>query len=197
MKKALTIIGTTLLALVVVIVAVSAYYGIFNKVEFTTKEVGPYRLVYQEIEGAYSNMWPVVDDIYYTLLDKGVETKQRFGLYFDDPMTTPEEELRSIAGVIVPQSQFDNFVLIQTGVSKEFKVADKFKTQALTTEFPYKNKLSIMYYLIKVYPAMEKYMVANDIETGPVMEIYDMEAGKVYFSVAENGYQYYADVMFE
>lgn len=55
---------------------------------------------------------------------------------------------------------------------------------SMVAEFPIKNSVSYMAGVIKVYPALKKYMIAKGYSSEvPVMELYDMVAKKIYYVI--------------
>ncbi|MDR0874503.1 MAG: hypothetical protein LBN27_13735, partial [Prevotellaceae bacterium] len=45
----------------------------------------------------------------------------------------------------------------------------------VVTEFPFKGGMSIMVGLMKVYPALAKYIESQNLKDSPIMEIYDVQ----------------------
>ena len=81
-----------------------------------------------------------------------------------------KSKLKSEVGCII--EGIDSLKMID--LKKKYKVKICPKTSYLTTEFPHKSMISIMFGIMKVYPAMSKYIEDNGLsEKGPVMEIYD------------------------
>jgi len=48
-------------------------------------------------------------------------------------------------------------------------------------EFPYKSQLSVIAGVMKVYPELTKYVLANNIPMSEIMEIYDRTAKKIFY----------------
>ena len=171
-----------LIVILVVITAVLglyAYYGGFKKISLQIREEGGETLVYEEVKGDYKNTAAVMDKIYYSLLnDENIETFKGFGIYYDDPKKVDKENLRSEAGCILEYTDRDNFREFE----KQYQLKTFPKKQYLTAEFPWKGKMSVMFSILKVYPALNKYARANryDVNTA-VMEIYDIPNGKILY----------------
>ncbi|MGM0532783.1 MAG: GyrI-like domain-containing protein [Bacteroidota bacterium] len=171
-----------IIVIVFVVVGIYAYFGGFKKISVQIQEEGGETLVYEELKGDYKNTGAVMDKIYYSLLnDENIETYKGFGMYYDDPKKVVKEKLRSEAGCILENIDRDNF--------RELKEKYQLKTfpqkQYITAQFPYKGKMSVMFSILKVYPALNKYAEANgyDVNT-PVMEIYDVPNGKIHYRKA-------------
>lgn len=162
----ITIIGLILLALLFV-----AYYGGFKKITFRTSMEGGETLVYEDLIGDYSKSGEVMDRVYNSLLtNEKIKSTKGFGIYYDDPKKVEKSKLKSEVGCIV--EGIDSVKMVE--LKKKYKVKICPKTNYLTTEFPHKSVMSIMFGIMKVYPAMSKYIEQNGLsEKGPVMEIYD------------------------
>lgn len=110
------------------------YMSFFNKIEITEKEMGPYKVVFKEHIGDYKETGKIMDEIYYSLLDEGVETYKGFGIYYDDPKVVEKDKLRSIAGSIIEEKDYDK--IDQLKDKYNIKTIDK--TRSITTEFPFR-----------------------------------------------------------
>jgi len=175
------IIIIVILGLIAVLLMGYLYYmGFFNKIEITEKEMGPYKVVFKEHIGDYKETGKIMDEIYYSLLNDGVETYKGFGIYYDNPKVVEKDKLRSIAGSMIEEKDYDKIDQLKDKYS--IKTIDK--TRSITTEFPFKNKMSIMFGIMKVYPKINKYIDSKGYKKGQVMEIYDVPNKKVIY-VAE------------
>jgi len=177
--KYIIIIG--ILGLIAVLLMGYLYYmGFFNKIEITEKEMGPYKVVFKEHIGDYKETGKIMDEIYYSLLDDDVETYKGFGIYYDDPKVVEKDKLRSIAGSIIEEKDYDKIDKLKD--KSDIKTIDK--TRSITTEFPFRNKMSVIFSLMKVYPELNKYIDSKGYKKGDVMEVYDVPNKKINY-VAE------------
>lgn len=162
----ITIIGLILLALLFV-----AYYGGFKTITFKTSMEGGEILVYEDLTGDYSKSGEVMDRVYNSLsTNEKIKSTKGFGIYYDDPKKVEKSKLKSEVGCIV--EGIDS--LKMSDLKRKYKVKICPKTNYLVTEFPHKSVMSIMFGIMKVYPAMSKYIEQNGLsDKGPVMEIYD------------------------
>jgi hypothetical protein len=167
MKKILIV----LLAIVALVLGYAAYLGAFNKVEFKEDTVPEMKLVYLDHIGEYSTVHISMDSVYNTLMDMGIETKLGAGIYMDDPKQVAPEKLRSEVGCILEVSDYDK----QEKIEKLFKVKTIPTQECTQTEMPYRSPMAIVIGVMKVYPALIEYMAQNNIEDGPIMELYDQE----------------------
>lgn len=170
-----------LVALIVIVIAVYAYFGGFYTVKFRVEEQGGETFVYEKVKGDYRLSGEAMDRVYSVLLkDYGVSTTKGCGIYYDDPKKIEKSKLRSEAGCIIEDKELE----------KIKEIAGKFETKVipvkryLVTEFPYKNKMSVIFSLMKVYPAMNKYCKVNNLSgESPVMEIYDIPDCKIKYRI--------------
>ena len=172
----------TLLILLILILALVWYLGVFSKYEVQTKETGPYTVAYKSHVGPYTKVGPIMDQVYKDLVAGDVNPALGYGQYFSNPKVTPKEELRSEVGSIIPESEVSK--LDQTG--EKYKVKTITKANRLVIEFPIKNMLSYIVGPMKVYPLMMKYMEANNLEWTedmPSIEIYDIENKMITYGV--------------
>ncbi|MBI9034744.1 MAG: hypothetical protein JEZ03_09770 [Bacteroidales bacterium] len=178
MKKVLIIIGVLVLALFIWLI----YSGLFTNAQIKQEKAGGYWLVYEEFVGDYSNAGKITDKVYNELKEMGIETTKGFGIYMDNPQEIAREKCRSELGCILEPNDLDKLSQIKA----KFKVKNFIKQDCITSEFPFKNKMSIMFGIFKVYPKMNEYMEANNIPQGPIMEVYDMPNKKIYYLKALN-----------
>lgn len=178
----MTALKITLVVIVLIIVAIVLflnYAGFFSKIVIEEKEMGPYVLVYKDHKGDYKETQKIQDDIYYSLLNKyGIKTFKGFGVYYDDPKKISKEELRSIAGCILEESDYNNIEKLK---ENNFKVIETPKQKSIVVEFPFKNGLSTFIGIMKVYPEINKFVEANRLKQKEIMEIYDVPAKKIIY----------------
>lgn len=176
--KTIKIILSIIACLVIIIVLLFANYGGFSKINFQVKEEGGETLIYQKIIGPYNQSGAVINKIRYNLKNENVETFKSFGIYYDNPRIVDKSKLQSEAGCILESA--DTGKVFWLKAKFDIKVCPVRKY--ITTEFPYKGKMSIMMSVLKVYPAMIKYVQDNGYsEKGPIMEIYDFPNNKILY----------------
>lgn len=145
---------------------------------FQVKDEGGDYLVYRKITGPYSQTGEVINKLHYALKNENIETYKSFGIYYDNPKVVVQNKLRSEAGCILETAD----------TAKTFWLRAKFNIKIfpvkkyITAEFPYKGKMSVMIGLMKVYPAMNKFIKDNSYsEAGPIMEQYDMPNKRILY----------------
>ena len=169
----------TLSLALILAIAIYVYFGGLKKVSCRIENQGGELLAYKPMTGDYSKSGALMDEIYYTLLNNyDIETYCGFGIYFDNPKNVEKSKLRSEIGCIVEKRDSSKVSQIQEGIQvKTFPL-----NSYLVTEFPYKGKLSVLFSLMKVYPAIDKYVKNNGYNTrGAIMEIYDMKNKKIIY----------------
>jgi len=169
----------SIIAVIVIIIAILAYWlGAFAKLNIEEAAAGPYVLVYEEHVGPYSGIKAVQDGIYYRLLnEEQISTTKGFGIYYDNPKVVDKEKLRSIGGVILEEEYADRI----PDLEKNFKLKRLGEGQVITTSIPFKNPLSVMVGIFKVYPAIERYVEEKGYDMGEMMEIYDVPNKKIIY----------------
>ena len=177
MKTVKIIVGVVIAVTVIIILAIVNYGG-FTKVNVQLKEEGGEKLVYEKVMGSYDKTGLVAQKLQYKLEKENVVTFKGFGIYYDNPRFVKKDSLRSEVGCILETAD----------TSKIFWLKGKFNIKAcpvkkyITAEFPFKGKPSIMVGVLKVYPALMKFVKDNSYdEKGPIMEIYDMPNHKILY----------------
>ena len=174
--KMLIIIACIIVLLVLLLIA---YFGGFKKLNILAAKAGGEILVYESIAGDYKQSGAVMDKIYYSLLNNDkTETYKGFGIYYDNPKKTEAAKLRSEAGCVLEAK--DSIKVSE--LEKKYKIRVFPSKDYIITEFPYKGKLSVMFSIFKVYPALADFARAKGwFEDAPVMEIYDIPNGKIIY----------------
>ncbi len=107
-----------------------------------------------------------------------MECFKGFGIYYDNPQKVEKEKLRADVGNILENPTPE--VLAQ--LTPNYNIRTLEKQQYLVTEFPYKNQMSIILGIMRVYPALNRYIRENNLsEEGFVMEIYDVPGKKIIY----------------
>ena len=177
--KIVLIIFAILAALLTVIYA---YYGGFKKISFRIENQGGETVVYENVTGDYSQSPKVSDRVYYALLnDEKIETTKGFGIYYDNPKKVAKEKLRSEIGCIVENA--DSATL--TRLAEKYQVKTLAQRNFAVTEFPFKGKLSILFGIMKVYPALDNFNKAHGYIESPITEIYDVPNKKIIYRIEQ------------
>ncbi len=137
------------------------YSGLFSSVKIEEKKMGPYKVVYEDHKGSYSKISPVMDSVFKSLKSEGIESAVGIGIYYDNPSTVAEADLKSKGGCVISKDDFIRFEKIQT----KFKVIDIPQYNCITLEFPFKTKISILIGIIKGYPLIKNYINEKKLNT--------------------------------
>lgn len=176
--KIMKVVLLIITVLIITIIVVYAYYGGFKRINFSVKEQGGETLVYENMTGDYKQTPAVSDRVYYSLLNEyGIATTKGFGIYYDNPKEVEKSKLRSEIGCIV--ENLDSVMIDK--LSGKFQIKTYPYKSYITAEFPFKGKLSVMFGIMKVYPALEKYLKEHGYSDGPIMEIYDVPNKKIIY----------------
>ncbi len=179
LKKILIGIAIIILA----IVAYLAYSGFFASVEITEGNVGPYKLVGKEFVGDYRNSGERQNTINENLAAKGLELTKGFGIYRDNPKEVAVENLRSMVGSVLTEKYYDRIPELER---EGFIVQDMGVTKSMIVEFPYKNEMSILASVLKVYPKLNLYIAEKGYESAPSLEIYSAEKIIISMEIKKN-----------
>lgn len=162
------------LSVVVVIVALAAgigyWFGMFEPLEFTETEMWEMPVLYKTHVGDYTQVGKIYDEMYVEFEENSIEMWVGFGVYLDDPQKVPKEELKSALGSVYSGGVLTGSAIPAWWIHKITK-----EHKAVTVTFPYKNKMSFMLGVMKVYPAIKKYVEENDYPMVAVMEVYDYD----------------------
>lgn len=176
--KVLKIIGIVVIVVIFALVAFMAYMGMFSAVEVKQKEMGPYKMAYQEFIGPYAQTKVAFDNVYKILTENGIENNRGIGIYYDDPSKVEASKLRSDCGSIIEKEYYDKLDVLNGKV----KTKDIAKSNALVVQLPIKNVMSYMFGPMKAYPALMKHAEANNIELADMAyEVYDMPEKVIYY----------------
>ena len=167
-----------LAVLVILLIVVYAYLGGFSKISFRIENQGGETIVYENLTGDYSQAAKVSDRIYYSLLNEDkVATTRGIGIYYDNPKKVEKSKLRSEIGCIV--ENVDSVTL--TRLSEKYQIKTLPQSEFVVAEFPFKGKLSVLFGIMKVYPALDKFNKEQGYIESPITEIYDVLNKKIIY----------------
>ena len=177
--KAIKIILSAVVVIVLLLTAVYAYYGGFSKIEIKEESQGGEVFVFEEAVGDYSQTPDITNKIYYSLLnDFKIETTKGAGIFIDNPQNTDKNKLRSELGCLL-DAPADSATMVK--ISEKFKIKALPEGKYLVTEFPFKGTMSVFVGIIKVYPAIMDYVEKNNYKQQPLTEIYDTPGEKTIY----------------
>ena len=165
LKKVLIIVAVIIL----VFVGYLAYSGFFASVNITEGDAGPYKFIGKEYVGDYRFSGEHQDSIYKDLTARGLELTEGFGIYRDNPDEVAAENLRSMVGRVLPEKYNDRIPELER---EGYIIQDMGKTKSVIVAFPFRNSLSILASVLKVYPKLNVYFTEKGYEDVPSLEIY-------------------------
>ncbi len=162
--KRQTIVVLSFLA--IIIVGLMYYIGIFARVHILEKDMGPYQLVYKQINSK-DDIGKTIDEITDQLSSLGISPFKGYCV-FDEDLNAPDKKAVAIfeAGCVLKQ---DDLGKIDT---TKFKVKEFPKQFCVVSNFRYKMGLSVMLGKLKVYPALARYFKRKEYKQSPIMELY-------------------------
>ncbi len=176
MKKTTLFITVCGILFCAILTAVLVWYGYFAAVSVREKPVGPYTMVYKVYIGPSSGVEPLLAEIRSSLTSEfKVKAPVDFGLYYDDPKTTPQDQCRILVGCILEDDQDGDL----HAISEKYTVALFPRGMAVVADYPYRNKLSVLFGMLKGYPAVLDYATERQLERKPVLEMYDPLRGRI------------------
>jgi len=178
--------------LLVLAAMVTAYLwqsGVFSHIEVGTKAApfGEMTVAYKTGKGPYKNAFNVFAEI-SSLFGQGDNKSEEkdessspspmpcVGIYYDDPESVPEEDLRYAVGAVLATTdsqEMDTFRL-ETLIEAGFKLAVLPKQQfAVVSSFPLRTALSLYVAIFRVYPRLRAYIAEQRLCAYPAIEITD------------------------
>ena len=176
MKKITLFISVCSLLFCFILAAVLGWYGYFSSVLVQEKPVGPYLMVYQKHTGSPNGVGDTIAKIHQNLsVEFKVNSMVDFGLYYDDPKLVDPEKCRALIGCIIENDSEGDL----HAISEKYIVATLPRGMAVVVDYPYRNKLSVLFGVLKGYPALLAFMKENNIPLKPVLELYDVDRKRV------------------
>ncbi len=151
--------------------------GFFSPVQITEGNTGPYFIVYEDYIGDYKKTGPVMDSLYQRLFIDGIQAVRGIGIYYDNPKEVVTEKLYSQIGMIVEREDYKRLADVENNYSvKHVPLAN-----SVITEFSYRNKISILLGIYKIYPPLTRYIEEKGYVRGPIIEVYDKLDKRIYY----------------
>lgn len=158
-KKILVAIGI----LAVILISILAYEGLFKKAVAFEGEEGGYMLIGVDHKGAYKNIGNVFEKLRESASAVGLKDPKFAGVYFDDPKTVKEENLRSLAAVIV-ENEADAQKLMTIKGARTFTID---RGHAVICDMKTQDFVSMIIAIMKAYPALGEYAEKHTFKTAP------------------------------
>lgn len=152
------------------------YMGSFNTIQVEEKDAGGLIVAGMDVTGPYKESGKYISKVNAKLQQVHIASHKGFGIYRDNPATTPEEKCRSFMGCVLEQKDFPKIAEIE---ASGLKVDTVPVAKSVVAEFPLKNMFSYMIGPSKVYPAISKYIAEKKYEVTLSYEVYDDDAKKI------------------
>ena len=136
-----------------------AYMGLFKSMEVKSSEFGPYSFFYKPFLGPYEEVGPIFKDIREVLKKQNIKIESMAGIYYDDPKKIEAKNLRSEVGAILSKEEAQKHQSKLLGKSLKFKRLPR--QNYISTEFPFRNMISVYIGIKKAYSALEEYIKKN------------------------------------
>ncbi|MCK5153599.1 MAG: GyrI-like domain-containing protein [Spirochaetales bacterium] len=175
------IIIAVIIILIGLVLILAGYFGAFTRVSVKEESKKTLWLIYEKFTGPYQNTGPVMDELYYRLLNNdSIETFNGFGIYYDNPREVDANKCRSIVGSILEENDYNRI----DELKNKYNIMEITESKGLSSQFPYRGKLSIMMGIMKVYPEINRKIESLGIKQKPIMEIYNIPEKKIYYFMA-------------
>ncbi len=169
--------------LVLLILLAAFYFSLFSSVNISEKNTGGEILVYQERVGSYQQSGPALAKIFSDLKNNfGINCQIGLGIFYDNPQRVAAEKLRSDLACVLPGGDAGKLEKLQS--SPSFKVKRNPVIKNVVARFPYRNPLSYVLGVIKVYPKISNYLVKHNYQPAPAVEVYNPQGGYIEYRMA-------------
>ena len=172
-------IGVAGLLLLVVLFMVS-YVGMSTHSKVYEMDMDNLTFIYRSYKGPYSEARKAVHEISYVFTGRYPdEDIKGIGIFYDTPGSVPRNEMKSLIGVMVTGL---------TEVADEpidgYSIALYAGGKLAAIDMELKDESSYVFNPVKAYPKLRSYMNRKKYGNGPVLEVYDKEAGKITYAIA-------------
>lgn len=156
------------------------YVGVFDKVDLEKRSSPSYLVAGYNFKGSYQQIGPIMGEVDSLLRLIGVNSTKGFGIYFNDPNTTPEAELESYVGNVI---EGDSRNRIEEILSLGLQVDTIPAGTAWVASMAIRSQFSYMVGPIRAYPMLEEAVKEADDEVSLVYEIYDLDKKIIHYSM--------------
>ncbi len=155
-------------------------YGWFHKVTVVEETIPALSILADSHTGPYQNVGPVMGKLYDAVKKTGVSGTRGVGIYFDSPEKVAPENLRALVGQEISAK---DSVKIQK-LTTTYRKIEIPELKAKVVHFPYHGQLSIIFAVMKSYPALQS--ACGDSITAASIEIYDIPNKEIIFAIPQN-----------
>ncbi|MCF8302927.1 MAG: hypothetical protein K9I94_06585 [Bacteroidales bacterium] len=170
MKRFLSYTGLILVFLIAIAFGAFWYAGIFTSFSVTEIEVGPYTGLYENVYGDHSDASEVRNKIYKELNGDKLTVSSVFGVYFEEPESTPKGDLMGYAGCMIAHSDTVHL----DDLRYPYETLRMKRNKRIVVDIRYENNLTQLAGMLRIHPAMREYAEIKGYQVKPIMEIYDL-----------------------
>lgn len=176
--KITKIILVVLGVVIVTALAMFWYAGAFSRLTVQEKICNQYIIAGKTFTGAYHTVSKPMDQVDSLLRSNNIQSTQGFGIYYDDPKSTPKEKCRSFVGNVINASDVQRLQLLKLSDI----IIDTIESQpSLIIDFPSRSSLSYMVGPMRAYPLLVSYLTDKNYSPVMVCEIYDTPEHTTHF----------------
>ncbi len=179
--KIAKVLGAVALVIIALIVVTMVRFGWFTKIEIMDETVPSMTLVAAYHQGEYAAVGPVMADLYNSATEAGIVSEVGVGVYYDNPDSVVVDSLRALVGMTIE----DSVSSLVDSLSGDYRVVEVPEMNAKVVHFPYKGQLSILFAVMKVYPALQKEF-GDAVSDSPIFEIYDIPNREIRFVIPQD-----------
>jgi hypothetical protein len=149
--KFLKIVTISIAALGVTIFITLWRAGAFADVHVEKGEQGGYLLIGADHKGSYQKIGSVFNEVKKIQEAFKMDSSMFVGVYFDDPGSVPEDQLKSFAAFVIPDSTAGNAIIKK---HPHFHYLNIPKSRSYFTELKTNGMISMIIAAVKAYPKL-------------------------------------------
>lgn len=142
------------------------YMGVFHTITIVEKSMGPYYFIYKEMRGNdMSEIGTITTELHSFLTSKEFEAIKPFDIFYPENSGANNEIGFIINGIDSSRLEIGNDIRFKRIPEQTY----------MTTEFPFRNRLSFLVGFIKIDPALRQYRETRAYRQTPAMTINEEE----------------------
>ncbi|MBK8807104.1 MAG: GyrI-like domain-containing protein [Bacteroidales bacterium] len=174
MKK----ISIILSAIIALLLVLYWYIGGFESMNVKKQLYGGFIIAGLEFKGPYHLVTASMEQADSIARSLGVNSTRGFGVYYDNPETTPDTALRSFVGNIIEK---DDYSKIEALKKAGLRIDSVPEVSSLVIEMKIRTKFAYMIGPMKAYPKLQKAIQDNSCIPQLTIEVYDIPAKRTYY----------------
>ena len=155
MLRMLLVLG---IAVLVLLLGVATWLGVFARVAIEERDVGPYRFVYRTLHGADPRqVGRITDEIAHALDEVGIRDRQPLDLFYPEGASEPSQ-----IGFAIGERDAEKLPALDDSLLQRTLPA----ARSLVARFPWKHPASFVVGYFKVAPALRRHREAHGYRDG-------------------------------